>query len=81
MLVSLPLPMLMTIWLMPGAVAAAIMRAHHIVDVDVVARLLAIAVHDQRAAAHRLAQEVRDDRRMGGGQVLTRTVGIEDPQA
>ena len=55
-------------------------RVDDVVDVDEVARLGPLAMDDERSAAGRLAQEVRHDRRVGGGERLTRPIGVEHAQ-
>ena len=54
--------------------------AHHIVDVDEVAGLMAVAEDDDRTAVEGVVHEPGDDRGVGMGHGLPGTVGVEDAQ-
>ncbi len=52
----------------------------HIVHIDIIASLVAIAVEDQGAVLFGLADEIGDDWRVGGGNPLAWPIGVENPQ-
>ena len=79
-LVSRPDPTLITWRSIPWAVAAAYHRLDHVVNVNVVARLFAVAMDDQRPFAQRLLDKLGDDRRVGRRNGLAGAIGVENAQ-
>ncbi len=55
-------------------------RLDHVVHVNVIAALRAIAIHHERRAREGVPEEARDHRGVRGGQGLARPVGVEHAQ-